>query len=132
MGGCENLVVTPDYIYLTCPELVQLNRTTMAIENIMLNSFYPYAVNHTTERIYLFGRQEFAIFDTYGQLVEEHALGVRAEKSIAVGEFIVTFTSNRVISNRIVPHSDQLYCTTDDTALTGSYNGMYRSYGLCN
>lgn len=68
------MVVAAHYIYMTCPELIQINRKTFKIENVIHNSFSPYAINHTEQRLYLFGRQEFAVFDIFGKLVEEHAL----------------------------------------------------------
>jgi hypothetical protein len=109
-----------------------LKRETLKVENVIHNSFAPYTVHATPERIYFFGRQEFAVFDILGSLVEEHTLGVHAEKSIVVGNYIITFTNAKVISHSIVSHSDTLYCNTNDIAFKGYYEGLYRSYGICS
>jgi hypothetical protein len=42
MGGCENMAVSSFSVYLTCPELVKLNRQNGAAEQTARNNFYAY------------------------------------------------------------------------------------------
>lgn len=57
MGGCENIVTTAFSIFLTCPELVQLDRQTGIAMQISHNSFYAYEMQLSGERLFLYGHR---------------------------------------------------------------------------
>ena len=72
MGGCENMIVTSEEIYLTCPELIQMSREKGKVEMSKYNSFYPFDIGYNGRRVFLFGHQGLAVYDIFGNVISEH------------------------------------------------------------
>ena len=132
MGGCENLLMTQFHLYLTCPELIQFSRGSGQPLKMQHNSFYPYAIELTGERLFLYGHQELAVYDFFGNVLEEHELNFLAEQSFVVEDFVVSFSDSSVCSSLIVPQREELYCYTSDSGRAGKYSGSYVTTGLCS
>lgn len=131
MGGCENMVVTTFSIFLTCPELVELNRQAGGVQRVIHNSFYVYEMRLAGERIFLYGHQETAVYDIYGNILQEHSLGEIAEESFLLEDYIVSFFDWGVTSSFVIPQQEKLHCYTDLVERAGTYTGKYSTMGLC-
>jgi hypothetical protein len=68
------MIVTAEEIYLTCPELIRMNRAKEKVEMTKYSSFYPFDIAYNKKRVFLFGHQAFAVFDIFGNVVSEHQL----------------------------------------------------------
>ena len=62
------MVVSPSSIYLTCPELVKLNKQSGAAEKVSRNSFFAYEIKLSGRRLFLYGHQEIAVYDIMGNI----------------------------------------------------------------
>jgi hypothetical protein len=68
MGGCEKMLVSASSIYLTCPELVKLNKQSGVAEKVSRNNFYAYEMELSDRRLFLYGHQEIAVYDIMGNI----------------------------------------------------------------
>lgn len=66
------MIVTAEEIYLTCPELIRMNRAKGKVEISKYNSFYPFDIAYNSKRVFLFGHQALAVYDIFGNVVSEH------------------------------------------------------------
>lgn len=132
MGGCENLLMTQFHLYLTCPELIQFSRESGQPLRMQHNSFNPSAAELAGERIFLYGHQELAVYDLFGNVLEEHGLQALAEQSFVVEDFVVSFSDSSACSSLIIPQREELYCYTSDASRAGRYSGSYVTSGLCS
>jgi hypothetical protein len=67
----------------------------------------------------------------FGNVMEEHTLKFISEKSLVVGDFIVSFSNRYVSSSLIISQREQLYCYTASEERSGNYKGNYVTSGLC-
>lgn len=123
MSRCENLVLLSLSIFVTCPELVQIDRQSKQIMRVVHNTFYPYFMEHVNLRLYLYGRQSFAVYDLFGKAIDEYKLSLHAEYSLVIGSYIVTFSNFGVASEEILAQPEELYCFSKNADQIGNYVG---------
>ena len=80
----------------------------------MHNSFYPYDMEFKNQRLYLYGRNYFAVYDLFGKIIDEYDLSTQAEKSIVIDSYLVTLSNFGVVLEEILPRKQELYCFCDD------------------
>ena len=62
------------------------------------------------ERLYLYGRKTFAVYDLFGKVIDEYALKVHSEMSMVVGDHLVSFGDFGVVSEYIIPQKQAFQC----------------------
>ena len=131
MGGCQHFIVTAMNIYLTCPELLILNKKGVPVDK-KHNSFYPYQISLIGERIFIFGYQQLAIYDVFGTILQQHSLHTITFKSFLLDKYLVSFSDSTVSTSLIDPEREELYCYTAKEDDAGEYTGKYVTSGLCS
>ena len=53
------------------------------------------------QRLYLYGRKQFAIYDLYGKVLDEYQLSLQSELSMIVNNTLVTFGTFGVVFQSI-------------------------------
>ena len=65
---------------------------------------------HLHERLYLSSRDNFAVYDLFGKVIDEYELNMHGEESIILGDYLVTFGMERVVSQLINVQIEALVC----------------------
>lgn len=78
--------------------------------------------------MYLSSRDDFAIYDLFGKVLDEYELRVHGEESIMVGEYLVTFGMERVVSEAITAQSQSVTCYSRDS---GEFKDKIITEGIC-
>jgi hypothetical protein len=66
--------VTSFRFYLTCPELVQLDKESGSAIQVTHLDFYAVEVSMQGERLYLFGRRDWAVYDFLDRMISSQRL----------------------------------------------------------
>jgi hypothetical protein len=127
VSGCSNLVVLPLSLYVTCPELIEIDRANQQVVRIIHNSFYPYKMEFAKERLYLYGRQQFAVYDLFGKVIDEYAMSRHSELSLVVDKYLITFGRFEVATELIKPQQQALNCFFRDSEKEGTYSGVMQT-----
>jgi hypothetical protein len=78
--------------------------------------------------LYLTSRDNFAVYDLFGKVIDEYELTVHGEESIVLGDYLVTFGMERVVSELIIVQAEALVCYSQEE---GEFEGTIVTEGLC-